>query len=165
MAVALIAAMSLNRVIGRDAGLPWRLPDDMKHFRRTTMGCPVIMGRATFDADTGVLPGRLNIIVTRNRSFRADGAEVAHSLRGAIDIANANEPDRDAFVIGGGTIYREAIRDADRIELTTVHAVIEGDTTFPEIDPERWQLASARHQVADDRHAHGMTFQTLVRRG
>lgn len=155
--------MSLNRVIGRDGGLPWKLPDDMAHFKRTTLGSPVIMGRKTFETDSGVLPGRLNIVVTRRTDWSHDGVEVADSIDSAHAIATEREPDRDAFVIGGGEIYRLALPEADRLELTIVHAVIEGDTKFPDYDRSRFALTRATHHPADDRHTHAMTFQTLDR--
>ena len=165
MALVLISAMSLNRVIGRDGGLPWSLPDDMKHFKQTTMGSPVIMGRSTFETDSGVLPGRLNIVVTRQMDWSHEGVEVANSVEAARDLAGDCEPGKDAFVIGGGKIYELALPIADRLELTTVHAVIEGDTRFPEVRASDWTLASARFHPADERHAYAMTFQTLVPRG
>lgn len=165
MALVLISAMSLNRVIGKAGGLPWRLPDDMAHFKRTTMGSPVIMGRRTFETDSGVLPGRLNIVVTRRQGWSAEGVEVAGSVESARDLAALREPERDAFVIGGGEIYALALPIADRLELTIVHAVIEGDTRFPDYDRSRFRLVRSRRHAADARHAYAMTFQTLERAG
>ena len=163
MSLVIISAMTLNRVIGRDGGLPWSLPADMKHFKHTTMGSPVIMGRSTFETDSGVLPGRLNIVVTRDTTWSAKGVEVAHSIDQAKALANELEPSNDAFVIGGGAIYAAALPMTDRLELTTIHAVIEGDTRFPKVPPGVFRLERASYRAADDRHAHAMTFQTLQR--
>ena len=163
MDLVIISALTLNRVIGRDGGLPWSLPDDMKHFKQTTMGSPVIMGRGTFETDAGVLPGRLNIVVTRQGDWSAAGVEVAHSIEQAREIALDREPEKDAFVIGGGAIYRAALPTADRLELTTIHTVLEGDTLFPELPAGSFELVRARHRAADDCHAFALTFQTLRR--
>ncbi len=163
MALVIISALTLNRVIGRDGGLPWKLPADMAHFKSTTMGSPVIMGRRTFETDAGVLPGRLNIVVTRQPNWSAEGVLVAHSVESASELAQEREPDRDAFVIGGGAIYQAALPIVDRLELTTIHAVIDGDTRFPELPTDSFELVRATHRPADDRHAHAMTFQTLRR--
>lgn len=155
--------MSLNRVIGKDGGLPWSLPDDMAHFKRTTTGHPVIMGRRTFETDSGVLPKRLNIVVTRDESWSAEGVLTANSVDAARDLAQQHEPEKDAFVIGGGVIYELALPLADRIELTVIHALIDGDTRFPDYPRSDWRLDRAEHHPADDRHAHAMTFLSLSR--
>lgn len=164
MPLVIISALTLNRVIGRAGGLPWKLPADMEHFKTTTMGSPVIMGRSTFETDAGVLPGRLNIVVTRQSDWKAEGVEVAPSIEQAHDIAAERQPDKDAFIIGGGAIYSAALPLADRLELTTIHTVLEGDTYFPELPSDTFQLVRTSHHPADDRHAFAMTFQTLRRR-
>ncbi len=163
MDLVIISAMTLNRVIGREGGLPWSLPADMAHFKRTTMGSPVIMGRRTFETDAGVLPGRLNIVVTRTPGWSAEGVQVASSIDDARSLASEHHPDKHAFVIGGGGVYRAALPIVDRLELTTIHAVIEGDTSFPELPPGVFELVAAQHRPRDERHAHAMTFQTLRR--
>lgn len=160
----IISAMSLNRVIGRGGGLPWSLPDDLAHFKRATLGAAVIMGRRTFETDSGVLPGRLNIVVTRDRGWRAEGVEAVPSVEAAAALASERKPAADAFVIGGGAVYALALPLVERMELTVVHAVVEGDTRFPPYRPEAFELARAVFHPADARHAFAMTFLSLWRR-
>lgn len=139
--VALVVAMAENRVIGRAGSLPWHLPSEMKFFRNVTMGKPVIMGRKTFISLPHPLKGRDNIIVTRDKNFAASGAIVVNSLGEAMDVARECAIRRgtdEIMIIGGAQIYREALAEAGRIYLTTVHASPEGDTTFPEIDLSTW---------------------------
>ncbi|MEL6497303.1 MAG: dihydrofolate reductase [Planctomycetota bacterium] len=164
MPLAIISALTLNRVIGRDGGMPWKLPADMKHFKTMTMGSPIIVGRRTFETDAGVLPGRLNIVITRQPGWSANGVEVADSIETARAIANEHQPNADAFIIGGGVIYRAALPLADRLELTTIHTVLEGDTKFPDLPSRAFELTSARHRPADERNAFALTFQSLHRR-
>lgn len=164
MALVIISAMTLNRVIGREGGLPWKLPADMKHFKSTTMGSPVIVGRSTFESDAGVLPGRLNIVVTRQAGWSAAGVEVAGSIDEARAIASEHQPEADTFIIGGGAIYAAALPIVDRLELTTIHTVLDGDTLFPDVPRGVFELTSASHHPIDERHAFAMTFQTLDRR-
>lgn len=136
--IVLIAAVARNRVIGRDGALPWRLPQDMAHFRTLTAGCPVIMGRRTWDSLSPrfrPLPGRTNIVVTRDTSWRADGALVAPSLDAALVLARgAAGPGQRIFVIGGEQLYAQALRHADQLELTELHTDIDGDAHFPAWD-------------------------------
>ena len=138
MTVTLVAAVGANGVIGVDGDLPWRLPEDLKHFKQLTMGHPMIMGRATFDSIGSALPGRTTIVVTRNRAWAAEGVETAPSLEAAL--ARARELDDDIFVVGGGQIYAQAL-EADIVDLlciTRVAAAPEGDVRFPAIDWECW---------------------------
>ncbi len=151
--LSLIAAVARNRVIGKDNQLLWHLPDDMRHFRETTRGKPVIMGRKTWESlpeKFRPLPGRLNIVVSRNPVYPAPGATLAGSLQEAAEKAgNAQE----VFVIGGAELYRQALPLADRLYLTEIAADFEGDATFPETSSEDWQeiLRSppARHDGLD----------------
>ena len=159
MSVYVIAAMSENRVIGRGGGLPWHLPDDMKHFQQLTTGHTVIMGRKTFESMDGPLPDRRNIVITRQSDYAPSGAEVAHSLDEALRLAG----DGDCFVSGGEEIYQLALPVADRLYLTVVHAEVDGDVRFPQFDTESWRMASESHRPADDRHAHAFTFQLYER--
>jgi dihydrofolate reductase len=132
--VSLVAALARDGVIGRDNGIPWRIPEDMARFRETTTGHPVVMGRKTWDSIPGrfrPLPGRRNIVVTRNRKWYGDGAEVARSLEEALDLAG-DAP--EVFVIGGGEIYAAALPLADELRLTEIDADVEGDTSFPPFD-------------------------------
>ncbi|QNN25402.1 dihydrofolate reductase [Planctomycetales bacterium ZRK34] len=155
--VSLIAAVSLNRVIGRQGGLPWKLPDDMKFFMRTTTGHTIIMGRKTWESFPGTLPNRRHIVITRQSDYTAEGAEVVATLDQALALA-ADAGDREVFVIGGGEIYAQAIDRADRLYLTRVHAEVEGDVLFPEIDESRWRLMQQDEHPADERHAYAFTF-------
>lgn len=130
MTVTIIAAMAENRVIGKNGAMPWHLPDDLARFRAITMGHPVIMGRRTFASIGRPLPGRLNIVLTRQEGFSPDGVAVARTFAEALELAG---PAEEVFICGGGEVYREALPLADRILLTVVHRPFEGDTTFPEI--------------------------------
>jgi dihydrofolate reductase len=138
MTVTLVAAVGANGVIGVDGGLPWRLPEDLAHFKQLTMGHPMIMGRATFDSIGRALPGRTTIVVTRNPEWSADGVETVLSLEAALE--RARELDDDIFIVGGGQIYMEAL-EADVVDLlciTRVAAAPDGDVRFPPVDWERW---------------------------
>ena len=139
--LSLIAAIARNGVIGIDNRLPWHLPADLKHFKALTTGHAVIMGRKTWEslpAKFRPLPGRRNIVVTRNAAFRAEGALVAGSLAAAVALAESSE----AFIIGGAELYAAALPLADRLCLTEIDADFEGDTRFPAVDPKRWREAS-----------------------
>ncbi len=130
MIISLIAAMAENRVIGRGNSLPWDIPADMKRFRSITMGHPVILGRKTFEIIGRPLPGRKNIVLTRRKNYRAEGAIIVHDLESAFAACGRTD---EVFVCGGGTVFHETISLAHRIYLTVIHTVIEGDTYFPEI--------------------------------
>ena len=160
MIVSLVVAMAENRVIGRDGGLPWRLPDDLKHFKRLTVDHTVIMGRKTFDEVGRPLPNRRNVVISRNPAFRPDGVTVVPSLDEALALGAS---ETEVFVIGGGEIYRQALLRADRVYLTLVHAAVEGDTTFPDFERSAWVLESEQFHPADDRHAYGFSFREYRR--
>jgi dihydrofolate reductase len=166
MIISLLVAASTNNVIGKDNKLLWHLPNDMKFFKNTTWGMPVIMGRKTYESLAGEpLPGRFNFIVTRNSDWdpHHEKAKVVNTLQAAI--AAAAETDcKEAFVIGGGQIYAEAMGIADRIYMTRVHAVLEGDTYFPAIDEKVWKMASHLDFPADEKHAYAYSFQTWERK-
>ena len=132
---SLVIAQAANRIIGRDNRMPWHLPADLAHFKRVTMGHPVIMGRKTWESIGRALPGRLNIVISRTPSFAAPGATVVPSLDAAFLAAGAAE---EAFVIGGGQIYAEALATADRIYLTEIATSVEGDPYFPAFDRSQW---------------------------
>jgi len=136
--IALVVAVAENGVIGKDGKLPWRIPEDMKWFKERTLGKPCVMGRKTWESlPKRPLPGRTNIVVTRERSYLADGAVVVHTLEAALDVA-AGEGAGEIMVIGGADLYRAALPLARRIYLTSVHGAVDGDTLFPEIDREAW---------------------------
>ena len=139
MRISAIVAASSNNVIGNNGGLPWRLPEDLKRFKAITMGKPMIMGRATWDSIGRALPGRKNIVVTRRKNFVAEGCDVVATVDDAI--AAAGEVD-EVMIIGGGQLYRQLLPRTDRIYLTRVHANIDGDTRFPELDDSEWQVVS-----------------------
>jgi len=163
MAVSLIVAVSGNGAIGRDGGLPWRLSADLKHFKKTTMGHHLIIGRRTWDEVGKPLAGRTMVVVTRSRHFAPEGVQVAHSLEEALDIArNDDEP----FIGGGAHIYRMALaRDlVDRIYLTRIHAEVEGDTFFPNFNIDKWELVSEEHHEADERNQYPYSFLVYERK-
>jgi dihydrofolate reductase len=162
--IVIIAAMSENRVIGREGDLPWRLPNDLRRFKSLTRGHAVVMGRRTFDSIGGVpLPDRTCFVITRNEQLAAEGVEISRDLPTALERAADVEPDGPVFVLGGGEIYRAAMDRADRLELTVVHAEIEGDTTFPEFDERAWRLVYDERHEPDERHAHAFSFRTYER--
>lgn len=152
--------MAENRVIGRGNTLPWRLPADMKRFKAQTMGHAVIMGRKTFDTMGKPLTGRRNIVITRDRLWSRPGVDVAHDLAGAIALAGAEDL---VFVAGGAEIYELALPRANRIDLTVVHAQVEGDARFPEFSPSEWSLVTEERHAADERHAFPFTFRRYDR--
>lgn len=160
--ITLIAAVAANGVIGRDNDLPWRLPDDMKHFMRTTMGSPVIMGRRTFESMDGPLPGRLNIVVTRRADYQASGAQVVGSLREAVAAAG---PVSELFIAGGGQLYAEALELADRMWLTEIDQAFDGDTRFPDFDRSKWRAVQVIEHPADARHAYPFRIVRYERAG
>lgn len=157
----LIYARAANGVIGKDNALPWHLPEDLAHFKRTTLGCPVIMGRKTWDSlppKFRPLPGRLNIVVTRDTAWQADGAAIAHSLEAARALC---PPGTDAWVIGGAQIYAQALPLATRVVVTEIDRAFEGDAYAPTLGPEWAETARERHEAAS-----GLpyAFVTLERR-
>ena len=159
--VGLIWAQSRNGVIGVDGRLPWRLPDDLAHFKRVTLGSTIVMGRRTWDSLPGKpLPGRPNVVVTRNPAFRADGATTAGSLAEALHRADTDR----AFCIGGAQLFELAVPTASVLEMSLVHVSREGDVSMPFIDWPQWRLESEDFHPADDRHAHSFTHRRFVRR-
>jgi len=160
--VSLVVAMAENNVIGKDGDLPWHIPADLKHFKSVTMGKPIVMGRRTYESIGRPLPGRLNIVVTRDPSRRWDGVEAVQSLTEALDRA-AGEGAEEIMIIGGGDLYRAALPLAQRIYLTRVHEAVDGDTVFPDLDPAAWRTVSSDRRT--DIHRVAVTFETLDRVG
>ena len=160
MIVSLVLAMSENRVIGRDGGLPWHLPKDLQHFKKLTVDHTVIMGRKTFDEIKHPLDNRRNVVVSRNPDFQPRGATVVPSLDEALALGAT---EREVFVIGGGEIFRLALPRADWLYLTIVHASVEGDTYFPSFDATAWALEEEERHEADEKHAYAFTFRTYSR--
>jgi dihydrofolate reductase len=159
--LSLLVAATENGVIGRDNGMPWHLPDDLKHFKALTLGKPVLMGRRTFDSIGRPLAGRTNLVLTRAADWAVAGVTVVRDLDEAIRAAG-DAP--ELVVAGGAQVYALALPRATRIYLTRIHADIEGDTRLPALDPALWRETSRELHPADARHAHAMTFLTLERR-
>jgi dihydrofolate reductase len=157
---SLVVAVARNGVIGRDNQLPWRLPDDLAYFKRVTMGHPIVMGRRTHESIGRPLPGRDNIVVSRNRAFQAPGCIVVPSLEEAWKAAGSAA---EACVIGGTSLFREALPIADRIHLTEVEADVPGDTFFPDFDRSEWTEREVLRHPADARHAHPFRILVLER--
>lgn len=168
MRISLIAAVAEGGAIGRDGGMPWHLSSDLRHFKATTMGCPVVMGRKTYESIGRPLPGRPNIVVTRNPEFSADGVEALSDLDEALDRAAALADETGAaevFVIGGGMLYKAALSRTDRIYFTEIHARIDGDAHFPELDPREWHEISRERHEAGEKDDHPFSFVVLERIG
>ncbi len=159
MRLSLIVAVAKNRVIGNKNEMPWHLPADFAYFKKITIGHPIIMGRKTFESIGRPLPGRRNIVVSRNPVFRADGVEVVASLELAINACHRE----DAFVIGGATLYAEALPRVDRVYLTEVDAAPDGDTLFPVLDKNQWREIERERREADEKNIHAMEFVVLER--
>lgn len=165
-ALALIAAVAENRVIGKGNQMPWRLSTDLKRFKAVTWGKPVIMGRKTFQSIGQALPGRTNIVVSRDHSFRPEGAIIAADLDSAIEAAEQAAfatKASEIMVAGGADIYRQTIDLADRLYLTTVHATPEGDAFFPEIDEVEWKVVLTDRMRASERDSAATTYRVLDR--
>ncbi len=165
--VSLVAAVARNGVIGRDGELPWRLSSDLKRFKANTIGRPVIMGRKTFQSIGKALPGRENIVVTRDRSFQTEGVTVVADIAEALRLAKAKaaaDGANEVCVIGGGEIYRQTIDNADRLVVTYVEAQVDGDTRFPVIDPAVWREVSSEPHPAGEKDSHATRHVVHERR-
>ena len=155
---AIVVAASTNNAIGKNNQLLWHLPNDLKFFKNITWGFPVIMGRKTFEAVNKPLPGRTNIVITRKDDWKAEGVIQAVDLEDAIVKARETNA-KQIFIIGGGEIYEQSMSVADTIYITRVHAVLDGDTFFPVIDEQVWELVSNEDFPADEKHAYAYSFQ------
>ena len=160
--ISLIVAAAENNAIGKNNQLLWHLPNDLKFFKNTTWGMPVIMGRKTFEAVNKPLVGRFNIVITRQKGWTAEGVIVAADLTDALRKA-AETNCKETFIIGGGEIYKQGIEIADKIYITRVHASLDGDTFFPVIDENKWKLPSNQDFGADEKHAFAYSFQAWQR--
>ena len=163
MIISLIVAMDEKRGIGKAGKLPWRLSSDLKNFRELTMGHHMIVGRKTFDSIGKPLPGRQMIVVSRDRGFKPEGCLVAGSVQDALNIAN-ERGETELFVIGGAEIYSQTLQAADRLYLTQVHAEVDADTFFPELNFEEWSPADSSFQLADEKNEYAFTFTVLIRK-
>jgi dihydrofolate reductase len=162
MTISLVVAASENNVIGKDNRLLWHLPNDMKFFKNTTWGMPVIMGRKTFESLGKPLTGRTNIVMTRDREWVAKGTTVTANLDEAMKAA-AETDAKEVFVIGGGEIFKQVLPQANRVYLTRVHTKLEGDAFFPELPVKDWKLLSQLDFTADAKHAFAYSFQVWQR--
>jgi dihydrofolate reductase len=158
---ALVVAVARNGVIGRDNALPWRLPADLAHFKKVTMGHPIVMGRRTYESIGKPLPGRKNIVITHNREYQAPGCIVVGSLDEAWDAAAGAD---EVCVIGGTTLFAETLPVADVIHLTEVEADVAGDTYFPRLDRGEWHEREVSRHDSDARHAYPIRILELTRR-
>lgn len=159
--LTLIAATSTNNALGKNNQLVWHLPLDFKRFKALTSGHYIIMGRKTFESFPKPLPNRTHIIITHQNNYTApEGCFVVSSLEKAIGICPKNQ---EVFIIGGGEIYKQSIHIANKIELTRVHANLEADTFFPEINPENWKIVFEEHHKKDEKHAYDFSFVTYVK--
>ena len=160
--ITMIAAAAENNELGKDNGLVWHLPDDFKRFKKLTSGHYIIMGRRTFDSLDEPLPNRTNVVITRNKNYKKNGAIVVHTMEEAIKIA---AEDSQPFIIGGGEIYKMGLPIADKIELTRVHGKFDdADTYFPEISKKDWQLISEVKHGKDEKHKYSFTYETWIRK-
>jgi dihydrofolate reductase len=167
MTISFIVAASENNAIGKDNKLLWNLPNDMKFFKNTTWGMPVIMGRKTFESFAGgALPGRFNFVITHQKNWDAnnDKVKIAATIEEAVGLAKQTDC-KEIFIIGGGQIYADAIKTiANKIYMTRVHASFDGDTFFPAINEEEWKLISNADFPVDEKHAYAYSFQQWVRK-
>ena len=161
--ITIIAAISENNALGKDNKMLWHLPDDFKRFKKVTTGHHVIMGRKTFESlGSKALPKRTNIIITRQRSYDASCIVLADSLKRAIHIARTDD---NPYILGGGMVYKEAMKLADKLDITLVHHEFEADTFFPEIDPKTWREVSREFHPKDNKHKYDFSFVMYERIG
>lgn len=166
MIISLIAAHSKNRVIGKNNDLPWRLPDDMKYFMQTTKGHVVVLGRKNYQSlpeKFRPLPNRTNIVITRSKDFEAPGCTIVHSLEDAIALGKKSG-EQELFVIGGAEIYAMALPIANRLYLTEIDAILDGDTFFPAWDKSRWVETLRQHHARDERHQYAFDFVVYTKK-
>jgi dihydrofolate reductase len=161
MKISIIAALGENRVIGAQGKIPWHLPADFQKFKALTLGHPVIMGKNTFESIGKPLPGRTNIVLTKDPNYAAEGCVVAHSLDDALALAGKES--EEIFIIGGGAVYELALPLADTLYLTEVHGIFEGDAFFPEFNEDEWRLVSSEPHTKDEKNAYDYEFRVYER--
>ena len=163
MRISILAALSTNNVIGRNNDVPWRLSTDLKRLKALSMGHHIVMGRKTFESVGRPLPGRTNLVITRQQGYAPEGVVVVHSLEDALRIAR-EAGEEETFILGGAEIYAQSMHVADRMYLTRVHAEVEGDTWFPDFDDvSEWHLTDAEHFDADEKNEYPFSFLTYDR--
>jgi dihydrofolate reductase len=157
----MIVAMADNNVIGKNNDMPWHLPADLAYFKKITLGKPLIMGRKTFESIGRPLPGRRNIVISRDKSYQAVGIDVVHSVEQALALVNGSDENNavdEIMVIGGGAIYRHCLAQADRLYVTHIKANIEGDTQFPDYDDGTWLKVNSEVRLSDDKNLYPLDF-------
>lgn len=159
----MIAALAKKQVIGKNNLMPWHMPADLAHFKRVTLGKPVLMGRKTFESIGRPLPGRRNLVISRNPDYQAEGIEVVGSVEAALALL-AGSSVEELMVIGGGHLYAEMLPSADCLYLTRIDLAVEGDTRFPAFDDGQWQRVDCESHPADDKNPHPYSFETWQRR-
>jgi dihydrofolate reductase len=162
MHISIVVAMDQDQAIGVNGSLPWHLPEDLKYFKRITMGKPIIMGRKTHDSIGRPLPGRENIVVTRNPQYRAQGCTVLSSIQAALKHC---EGQAEVMIVGGSSLYADALNYANRLYLTEVHAAVGGDVFFPAFDRADWQECARESYQSDDKNPYAYSFTVLDRCG
>jgi dihydrofolate reductase len=160
--ISFLVAMDQKRTIGKDNDLPWHLPADLKYFKQVTMGHPIVMGRKTHEAIGRVLPGRENIVLTRDKSYTSPDCTVIHSIEELLDIDKGKN--EEVFVIGGAEIFKEVFASADRLYITCIEDVFEGDTYFPEFDPSEWEIISKEKGIKDDKNPYDYYYIVYERK-
>ncbi|MGL5598163.1 MAG: type 3 dihydrofolate reductase [Aeromonas sp.] len=163
MKISMIAAMAHDRVIGLTNQMPWHLPADLAHFKRVTLGKPVLMGRKTFESIGRPLPGRRNLVISRNPDYQRAGIEVVGSIEGALTLL-ASSATEELMVIGGGHLYAQMLPLASCLYLTCIDLCVEGDTHFPAFDADEWQCIERKPHLADEKNPHPYCFETWQRR-
>ncbi|MGY3857445.1 type 3 dihydrofolate reductase [Aeromonas veronii] len=163
MKISMIAAMARDQVIGKDNQMPWHMPADLAHFKRVTLGKPVLMGRKTFESIGRPLPGRRNLVISRNPDYRADGVEMVDSVEAALSRLQ-EEGIEELMVIGGGYLYGQLLPRADRLYLTRIDLVVEGDTCFPTFSDADWVRLESEPHDPDEKNPHPYCFETWQRR-
>ena len=159
--ITMIAAAAENNALGKDNDLVWHLPDDFKRFKKLTSGHHIIMGRKTFESFPKLLPDRTHVIITRKKDYSPENTIVVHSMEEALKVSKLDD---EAFIIGGGEIYKMGMEHADRIELTRVHSEFEADTHFPEIDKSEWEIVKDQFHDKDEKHNYSFTYLTYERK-
>jgi dihydrofolate reductase len=159
--LSIIVALSENNVVGRDNGLPWKLSADLKRLKTLTMGHHIIMGRKTWESLGRALPGRVNVVITSDLNYTAEGGVVVHSLNEAMSVS---ESDNEPFIFGGGKVFSEALPLVQKIYMTRVHAELEGNAFFPELEMNDWEEISREEFKADGKNQYDYSFVTLVRK-
>ena len=160
MQLSIIVAMDQHRLIGRDNQLPWHLPADLAHFKKITLGKPIVMGRKTFESMGRALPGRRNVVLTRQTQWQATNCEVVHSLAQVMTLL---KDESEAMIIGGADLFAEALPHVSHLYITWIDAVYEGDTYFPMWKQDEWKQVSEHIRLADEKNEQDMCFVELIR--